>query len=102
MKKNISQYSLFVEQDAEKRLEAFVERAKLTLTQKSVINPKPQKRFARVIEQDSLEEGPEPIPQSVPYDSPDKSLRPLRTAKDKANQNLVRQLCMIIFPLAYD
>jgi hypothetical protein len=87
-------------QNVESKLQSYLERAKDTLVQKQVAIPKPAKRLMRTIqdedEEDEIE--PEPAKATVPEQrssqlraSSEKILRPVRTAKVKANKNLVRR-----------
>ena len=82
----------------------YYERAKDILKKKHIMNPKPQKRFARIVEKDgeSEEEEEEKVTEefrvpAAPITKPledytvplDASLRPVRSAKTNANKNLV-------------
>lgn len=69
-------------------LEAYLDRAKKTLSQKHIINPKPTKKFMKAIrDEDETDEG------SFVRDGSgsEKDLRPVRTAKAKANKHLVNK-----------
>lgn len=87
----------------EKNLEKYIEKAKDTLKKKQIINPKPQKRFARIVESENSEdeetEPPKgfefkaptlPVSKAVTRTSSDSAaLRPIRSAKINASKNLV-------------
>jgi hypothetical protein len=89
----------------EKNLEKYIDKAKDALKKKHLINPKPQKRFARIVEDTSDEEQEEPtrnefkapaLPVSKPPEnvltrtsSDSAALRPVRSAKVHASKNLV-------------
>lgn len=79
-------------------------RAKETLGQKHAINPKPLKRFMKTIADESEDsENEDSVPlaalaatgKDVSLEA-DKELRPMRTAKSKANQNLVRTIFRLL------
>lgn len=75
----------------EESLQAYVIRAKETLAHKN-LNPKPVKRFMKTIPDDESEEEEESAGKQVSstsISSQASELRPLRTAKVKANKNLV-------------
>lgn len=81
--------------DINARLDDYLKRAKETLQQKLAINPKPQKRLMRIVDDDEEE-----IPTTTAFvpiqrESMDKSFRPSRTAKTKATQQLVRRFIKI-------
>lgn len=85
-------------------MQKYFEKAKDMLKKKHIMNPKPQKRFARIIEKDneSDEEEEEKVTEefrvpAAPISKPledytvplDASLRPVRSAKTNASKNLV-------------
>ena len=95
-------------QELESRTKNYVLKAKEILQKKHVINPKPQKRFMRIIsesDESNLEKSEEIHPATPPVPairnnidpvvplqqtSPQReSLRPIRTAKTNASKNLV-------------
>lgn len=100
----------------EKNLEKYIEKAKETLRKKHIINPKPQKRFQRIVEDESEEEPEEsvqtvsefkapPLPTSKPPENAvirtscdNTTLRPVRSAKVTASKNLVSLLSLHTFP----
>lgn len=79
----------------ENKLQSYLTRAKNTLEQKQISIPKPAKRPMRTIQDENEEDEIESEPFKAaagpeqPRVSSDKTLRPVRTAKVKANQNLV-------------
>lgn len=86
-------------QNVESKLQSYLERAKDTLVQKQIAIPKPAKRLMRTIQDEDEEDEIEPEPAKAAVSeqrisevrvSTGKILRPVRTAKDKANKNLVR------------
>lgn len=98
-------------QEFELNLKNYVLKAKETLQKKHVINPKPQKRFMRIIteneesdqsNQDIIRPSTPPVPAvrnvdpvvvpAKPKTPQRESLRPVRTAKANASKNLVRNL----------
>ena len=93
--------SAFQQQKVEASLEAYLIRAKETLKQKQLINPKPLKRHMKTIQDEMLEEEEEDdniplaaVAEKGTHESAD--LRPVRTAKSKANQNLVRKFSVFL------
>lgn len=80
----------------ENKLQSYLARAKDTLVQKQIAIPKPAKRPMRTIQDEDEEDEDEPVKAAVSKQrssqlrvSADKILRQVRTAKDKANKNLV-------------
>lgn len=92
--------SFVLRQNVENKLQSYLTRAKDTLVQRQIVIPKPAKRPMRKIQESSEDEEDEieqePAKVAVPERtsshlrvSSEKILRPVRTAKVKANKNLV-------------
>lgn len=89
-------FDCFYRQTIENKLQSYLTRAKETLVLKQIAIPKPAKRPMRTIQDE--DEETETVVSAVPErrsselrESIDKVLRPSRTAKVKANSNLVNK-----------